>query len=519
MKDGIIKILFLSFASILLAPVLQAKNVEAVTAGKAQRNWTVETDKIIVTISSQGLRFKNFKLKLHKTSLEDSSPLDLLKVFPLSLPLRVINPSGDTSKLKYQLVKNSGFIEKSHNHFTLPPAKDAFLEFVTTPDSPMALRQRLYFKPFTYLISVETTIISQQEERKALALELNSEALRYSFLNPVNITLYDSIGDIYRLSPTSITPLSLKSVRWSAVSNHHFGIFIIAGSRDTAFKLSRRAGLIQELFEQPANKSFRYAIYAGPLSDRLLSESGANLTEVLNFGWLRFIARPLLILLELLYGLFGNFGVAIVSLTVLVRILTFPFSAASFKNQRLKKELADEVRKLRKKHKSRKEYRAAVNELYLQHGLSPSAGCVPLLVQVPVFMGLYRVLRVTVDLRLEPFALWIKDLSAPESLYLAGHYFPLLVFIFAVVMLYTRRELLFSASKASRHITVLSTLLACFFFITFKAPSGLILYSIVTLVCGYFQQQLLKSETKWAAVKFILFGIALIATAELLTVI
>ncbi|MEZ5818930.1 MAG: membrane protein insertase YidC [Hyphomicrobiaceae bacterium] len=136
---------------------------------------------------------------------------------------------------------------------------------------------------------------------------------------------------------------------------------------------------------------------------------------LIDWGWFFFITKPLFRLLEWLYGIFGNFGIAILVATVLVKLAFFPLANKSYESMSKMKKLQPEMERIRDRFKDDKvRMQQAMMELYQKEKINPMAGCLPILLQIPVFFALYKVLFVTIDMRHAPFFGWIRDLSAPD---------------------------------------------------------------------------------------------------------
>ena len=167
--------------------------------------------------------------------------------------------------------------------------------------------------------------------------------------------------------------------------------------------------------ETSAIRFFAGAKQADVLSmyeDKLGAES---FYDAIDWGWFFFLTKPFFWLLNTLYKLFGNFGVAIILLTVLVKIVMFPLAYKSYVSMGKMKKLQPETEKIREKHKEDPQaMQRAMLELYKKEKVNPASGCVPILFQIPVFFALYKVLFVTIEMRHAPFFGWIKDLAAPD---------------------------------------------------------------------------------------------------------
>src|SRR5262249_14567199 len=153
---------------------------------------------------------------------------------------------------------------------------------------------------------------------------------------------------------------------------------------------------------------------AGPKDRDILRASGYGLDRALDFGWFWFIAIPLLYVLRWLHRVTGNYGVAIIVLTALAKLVTAPLTQKTFRNMREMQKLQPQLTKLRERYKDDQvALQKEMMELYRRHRVNPFSGCLPMLLQLPIFVGLYNALLHSIELRHAPFMLWINDLSAP----------------------------------------------------------------------------------------------------------
>ena len=160
-------------------------------------------------------------------------------------------------------------------------------------------------------------------------------------------------------------------------------------------------------------------LFAGAKESKVLtaySEAGiVGFDNAIDWGWFGIVEKPILWLLKTLYGLVGNFGVAIILLTLIVRGAMFPVAQKQFASMAAMKAIQPKMKAIQERYKDDKpKQQQEVMALYKQEGVNPLAGCLPLLLQVPIFFGLYKVLMLSIDMRHKPFALWIHDLSAPD---------------------------------------------------------------------------------------------------------
>jgi YidC/Oxa1 family membrane protein insertase len=221
-------------------------------------------------------------------------------------------------------------------------------------------------------------------------------------------------------------------------------------------------------------------LYSGPKKQYLLRELAKGLDLTVDYGFLWWIAQPLFSLLDFIHGLVGNWAVAIILLTVIVKMLLYPLSAASFKSMAKMRKLQPEMQRLKERHgDDRQKFSQAMMDLYKKEGANPLGGCLPMLLQMPVFLALYWTLMESVELRQAPFALWIKDLSIMDP------YFVLPI-LMGISMFLTQMMQPEPPDPVQAKVMKLMPVMFTFFFLWF--PSGLVLYWLVNNIISVLQQ-------------------------------
>ena len=241
-----------------------------------------------------------------------------------------------------------------------------------------------------------------------------------------------------------------------------------------------------------------YALYAGPKRQTLLEPLGAS--TVLDFGWTAFVSRPMLLLLDFLSDLGVGYGIGIILLTVIVRACMFPVSRKQAVSAKRMKELQPRIMELRKKYAGDKEKLARAQlELYAKHKINPLGGCLPLLIQLPIFIGLYQALMNSVDLRLAEF-LWIDNLAAPDRLFelpfripYLGDDFNLLPLI--TVLLFYIQQKMFMPPPASEEqelqYKMMNFMMLFMGVLFYHVPAGLCVYFIASSLWGIGERKML----------------------------
>ncbi len=229
--------------------------------------------------------------------------------------------------------------------------------------------------------------------------------------------------------------------------------------------------------------------YIGPKDHKVLESINPMLTNAIEYGWFTFAAKPLFALLSWLHGIFGNWGWAIIALTLIIRIILYPLTYKGMVSMQKIKDIAPKIKEIQAKYKGDPQRtNAAVMEMYKKHGANPLGGCLPMLLQIPVFFAIYRVLLNAVELQGAPWALWITDLSRMDQYYV-------LPILMGATMYYQQKLTPNNFTdplqeKVFKFLPIIFT----FFFLTF--PSGLVLYWFVNNLFSIAQQFIVNQQFK-----------------------
>jgi YidC/Oxa1 family membrane protein insertase len=322
-----------------------------------------------------------------------------------------------------------------------------------------------------------------------------------------------SVGqDVQRTSAGSFKKEKEKTVNgaihWVASRNKYFmaGIVPAEGAVTTARTFgdaeSHRAGAAVRLpILDPENARHSVRLYLGPIDYWKLKDVGFGLDRAVDLGWkiLMPISQLLLWLLNTGYKLVPNYGVVIILLSTLTRLVFYPLTKTSMRSMKAMQEIQPQMEKLRKKFKDDPQrLNQEVFALYREHKINPVSGCLPLLLQMPVFFALYTVLANSVELRQAPFVAWIDDLSAPDVLVRIGgfgiHVLPILM---AATMFWQQKL----TPTDPRQAMLLYLMPVMMLFFLYSVPSGLALYWTVINILSVAQQYQMNRESKVAAAK------------------
>lgn len=209
--------------------------------------------------------------------------------------------------------------------------------------------------------------------------------------------------------------------------------------------------------------------YMGPKDHKDLEAINPRLLKVIEYGWFTFIAKPVFLLLNYIHGVVGNWGWAIVIMTFLIRLVLFPLTYKGMVSMNKLKELSPKIKELQAKYKGEpQKLNAQMMDLYKKHGANPMGGCLPILMQIPVFFAIYRVLQNAIELKAAPWILWVQDLSVMDP------YFILPIAMGATMFIHQRITPTNFTDPMQEKIMKFLPLIFTFFFVTF--PAGLTLY-------------------------------------------
>ena len=221
-------------------------------------------------------------------------------------------------------------------------------------------------------------------------------------------------------------------------------------------------------------------LYIGPQDQNRLSYLADGLDLVVDYGWLTFLAKPIYSILNFMYGLCGNWGWSIVLLTLLVKLILYPISAAGYKSMARMKEVTPRMKALQEQYGDDKQrYQQAMMELYRKEKINPVGGCLPILLQIPVFLSLYWVLLASVELRDSAWLGWVSDLASPDP------WFILPAIMMATMFLQIKLNPTPTDPMQAKMMVIMPLVFGVMFFFF---PAGLVLYWLTNNVLSIAQQ-------------------------------
>lgn len=322
-----------------------------------------------------------------------------------------------------------------------------------------------------------------------------SAGLNPNIKGKINYLNYSSIIDI---NNKTITPSStgIKSVKYTgnisfAGFNSKYFLFSVINPGNNVIYNQHNNIIIYKfhkklLIAPGQSKQFMYNIYAGPKKLSLLNPAGYNIASTLSYGFFSFLSIPLLHILEFFYKFVHNYGLAIILLVLCIRIVFYPLTYTGFKSMKQMQKLTPKINELREKYKDNKaDLNKRIMELYKESKVNPLGGCLPMILQIPVFYGLYTTLGTSIQLRNAPLILWIHNLAAPDPYYI-------LPILMGLSMLISQKMNPMVGDPAQAKIMLILPVVFTFIFINF--PAGLLLYWTVNNILTIAQQYIINKK-------------------------
>ncbi|MBE0574684.1 MAG: membrane protein insertase YidC [Desulfuromonadales bacterium] len=455
------------------------------------REIVVDTDKYQAVFTTQGARLISFKLKEYKaTADKNAPPVQMLESGPLRYStLRTTGSEG------FHLSEDANFETDSPEVVEVADGGQVTIRFQHVAANGIKYVKTFLIRGDGYMIDLgfELSNTTTTPQRGTINLALvqhwddSLKADSYSFSGPATL-VKDKIEEVKvdKLKEGSVS--YNQDAVWTSFQTKYF-ISVVVPGENVAEKIqvSRNGDAIENHLETSyftleggERRQLDYLVYIGPKEPEPLTAAGHQLDKVVSFGFFNLLAQPLFVVLTFFYGFFKNYGVAIILLTVLIKIIFWPLTHKSYSSMKSMQKLQPEMQKLREKFKNDKErLNKEMMTLYKTHRVNPLGGCLPMLVQIPVFFALYQVLLNSIALRHAPFAFWLTDLSAKDPYYIT----PILM---GVSMFVQQKMTPTTADPMQAKIFMMMPIVFTFMFLNF--PSGLVIYWLVNNLLTILQQ-------------------------------
>ncbi|MFK7855110.1 MAG: membrane protein insertase YidC [Granulosicoccus sp.] len=462
-------------------------------------NVSVTTDVIDVRISTQGATVTGVQLLDYSVSIEQpDTPFLMMSDDPLHY---LVAESGLQSRANVAAPTHRELMTTNSDSYFMADGQDTLaIPFEWTSDSGVKVTKTLTFTRGSYVVTVDYLIENGSGEEwtanqyRQLKRKPGTKDEKQQFLNTY-------IGGVVSNQEDRYTKVSFGDMEdedlnvsatdgWVAMIQHYFAAAWVPtdGEQNTAYSRYLPAenryliGMVSSAQSIPpaGQGSFSSTMYVGPKIQDNLSAVAEHLELTVDFGWLTIIAQPLFWILKTIHGFVGNWGWAIIFTTFIIKAVFYKLSEASYRSMAKMKMLQPKLASLKERYgDDRAKMGQATMEMYKKEKVNPLGGCLPMIVQIPVFIALYWTLLESVELRQAPFMLWIKDLSIRDPFFI-------LPVIMAATMYFQQKLNPAPVDPIQAKVFQFLPLIFGVFFAFF--PAGLVLYWVVNNSLSIAQQ-------------------------------
>jgi len=497
----------------------EAEILDMDIAPTEDKDVVVETDLYTATFTTEGAALKSFELKAYTNPAQCKCSEAMNLVFDSSESPDQVGEDVE----KWYMVKTSGgaglplsieMASPSQRYIGAlsyaadvdsiellePGAEPESITFRAATRSGIVVTKELTFHPGRYLIdlSVRLDNLTRVHEGAILALrwmgDQEGKKSRYDFEGFVAYINQKFTKE--SLDKIDERKVFSNRVQWAGMADKYFLAAILPDDPALAsFQLDPPrekavAGSVlyptASYLTEDGSATFRYSVYIGPKEMARLKGVGSELEKAIDLGWFSVIAKPLIITLQFFYKYIGNYGIAIILLTVIIKILFYPLTRKSMSSMKQMSKIQPKIKELQAKYKDDKEkLNREMMALYRTHKVNPLGGCFPMLLQIPVFFALYRALLSSIELRQAPFLLWITDLSAKDPCYITP-------IIMGVSMVVQQKMTPTAGDPNQAKMMMMMPVVFTFMFLNF--PSGLVVYWLANNLLSIGQQYFINKE-------------------------
>ncbi|MFI3273896.1 MULTISPECIES: membrane protein insertase YidC [Vibrio] len=462
---------------------------------------TVTTDVLTLSIDTVGGDVVKANLNDYSAEFDSEDTFVLLKNEPghqFIAQSGLVGPQGidlsSTNRPSYTVSADSFKLAEGQDELRIP---------MTYQANGLDYTKTFVLKRGSYAIDVEYDVINNSGNNATFGMYAH---LRQNVMDDGgSLTMPTYRGGAYSTEDTRYKKYSFDDMQdrnlslnlangqgWAAMIQHYFASAWIPRDEAGSNLYTRVIGNLGDIGVRMPNKtiangdeaSFKATLWVGPKLQDQMAETAPNLDLVVDYGWLWFIAKPLHTLLSFIQGFVSNWGVAIIILTFIVRGAMYPLTKAQYTSMAKMRMLQPKLTAMRERiGDDRQRMSQEMMELYKKEKVNPLGGCLPILLQMPIFISLYWALMESVELRHSPFFGWITDLSAQDPYYIL----PLLMG--ASMFLIQKMSPTTVTDPMQQKIMTFMPVMFTFFFLFF--PSGLVLYWLVSNIVTLIQQTLI----------------------------
>ncbi len=476
-------------AAVIAAPAEKPINEE---------ETVVETGRYSMVFSNIGGAIKRLALKDYKERLSG----DYLNI------LSVNDPNN------YLLSLNSATTKSQINIIPYKVTKDGNDIVYSARVDDFEIIKRYIIDPTKYGIELEVTVKNISNTTKEFGYKIiggsDLQEADEADKRFVEVTAMINGKNVGFKRPKDGAIVNPGIVAWSALKNKYFSIILkpMVPTKNQFYKATANDGFVMgvesEAVSIPEGSAIsnKFILFMGPGNSQSLKSFGYELDETVNYGFFGGISKALIFVMRSIYLVVRNWGISIILLSVLLNVVLFPLTVKSFKSMQKMHELHPQMEKLKAQHKnSPDKLNKEIMELYKKYKINPLSGCLPMLLQMPIFIGLYSALIRSIELRGAEF-LWIKDLSMPDAVRLPAAFpiignsiniLPLIMIVGMVIQQKMSTKTMGSAvtdEQKQQQKMMLIVMPIVFGFIFYSMPAGLVIYWIVNTALTIVEQAL-----------------------------
>lgn len=489
-----------------------ATQEKAVVQSRPALDVTVDTALYTAVISEQGGAVKSFVLKKHTEENGADSPgkqlvkTDEITGFPLKFSWGSLVPADTLYNSSTQNIALSG------------TEQDGKLVLSQNTANGIVVERTYTFSDEKYFIDMQVKVANTSSNPLQGAAEIhqvnspfqhNSAASRFLFTGPA-LYVDDKLQEVKSKEFSEGPKVFSGNISWAGYQGTYFACSVApVGVTQSTFTMEGTDEMAKTVLAGPLDtlqpgeeKVYNYRIFYGPKKLTVLTDAEDNFSKAINFGWFDVIAKPTLWLLNFFHKYTHNYGIAIILVTVLFKAIFWPITQKGLMSMKNMQKLQPKMVKLKEKYKDDPQaMNREVMNLYKTYKVNPLGGCLPMVLQIPVFFALYKVLLQSIELRHAPFMLWISDLSAPDRLmigfdipFIGG--IPVLTLLMGASMFLQQKLSPTTADPTQQRIMMFLPVVFTFMFLNFA--SGLVLYWFINNLLAILQQYLINQKTKKA---------------------
>ncbi|GJL62813.1 MAG: membrane protein insertase YidC [Nitrospirales bacterium] len=459
---------------------------------------TIETPLYRAQISNRGAEITSWQLLRYLTQSDDPTPVELVYAEgQFNEPLSLEVSDQDTTTLfqdgLYTVQRDFSTLDENHpvGHMTMT---------LQSKEHDLRIQKEFTFHYDSYVVDVVIKSEGIEEDLNVL-LGTNFGIVEWGqgfigSLGPawmIGEKLEKELPELNESDAAGTKPHVERTgdIRWAALQDKYFMSVVIPENAEGLFAVEELENVMTAGVRFPGSsgqQSHAFRLFAGPKQFDLLKDFHLGLEDTIDFGWfiydswsvVKAVAKPLFYVLRYFYDYTQNYGIAIILLTVCIKLLFVPLQYKSYKSMQGMQKIQPKVLEIQNKFKDdRERLNKELMKLYKDHKVNPVGGCLPMFLQMPAFISLFNILYMTVDLRQAPFMLWITDLSVPDPYYL-------LPILMGASMVLQQKIMPTTMDPTQAKMMLILPVFLTFLFLTF--PAGLVLYWVTNNVLTITQQ-------------------------------